>query len=176
MQSIKIENVVASTDINAIISLDKLAATLDDSEYEPGQFPGLMYRLAEPRAAVLIFQSGRIVCVGARNTTLAKEALKKAVADVKKAGVAVDESAMAVHIEGIVAAADLMKELNLEKLVALLENSEYEPERFPGLVYRLDEPSAAFLIFSSGRIVCTGVKSADDASIAFTKLKKKIVA
>ena len=58
-EKIKIENVVASTDIKKIISLDKLLGILEASEYEPEQFPGLVYRLDEPRVATLIFRSGK---------------------------------------------------------------------------------------------------------------------
>ena len=72
-EKIKIENVVASTDIKKIISLDKLLNVLEASEYEPEQFPGLVYRLDEPRVATLIFRSGKIICVGARSTAAAKE-------------------------------------------------------------------------------------------------------
>ena len=78
-KQIKIENVVASTDIKKIISLDKLLGILEASEYEPEQFPGLVYRLDEPRVATLIFRSGKIICVGARSVADAKLALKKTV-------------------------------------------------------------------------------------------------
>lgn len=174
MEKIKIENVVASTDIKKIISLDKLLTILESSEYEPEQFPGLVYRLDEPKVATLIFRSGKIICVGARSTSAAKEALRKTVKNIKKVGIRVNEDKIKVKIENIVVAVNLERDLNLDQLAFKLEDSEYEPEQFPGLVYRIDEPKVAFLLFSSGRVVCAGAKSLDDVKRAVRKLKKKL--
>lgn len=174
MEKIKIENVVASTDIKKIISLDKLLTILDASEYEPEQFPGLVYRLAEPKVATLIFRSGKIICVGARSTTAAREALKKVVRDIKKVGIRINENTIKVKIENIVVAVNLEKDLNLDQLAFKLEGSEYEPEQFPGLVYRIPDPKVAFLLFSSGRVVCAGAKSLDAVRKAVKRLKKKL--
>lgn len=170
-EKIKIENVVASTDIKKIISLDKLLNILEASEYEPEQFPGLVYRLDEPRVATLIFRSGKIICVGARSTSAAKFALKKTVRKIKKIGIRFNENTLKVKIENIVVAVDLGRDLNLDQLAFQLENSEYEPEQFPGLVYRIYEPKVAFLLFSSGRVVCAGAKSLDAVKKAVKKLE-----
>src|SRR3989344_8993903 len=89
---IKVENVVASTDIKKLISLDKLLTVLKASEYEPEQFPGLVYRLDEPKGATLIFRSGKIICVGARSTAAAREALRRTVRNIKKVGIRVNEN------------------------------------------------------------------------------------
>ncbi len=173
-EDIKIENVVASTDIKKVISLDKLLTVLESSEYEPEQFPGLVYRLDEPKVATLIFRSGKIICVGARSTAAAKTALKKTVKNIKKIGVRINEESIKIKIENIVVAVNLGKELNLDQLAFKLEGSEYEPEQFPGLVYRLDEPKVAFLLFSSGRAVCAGAKTLDAVKDAVKRLKKKL--
>lgn len=173
-EKIKIENVVASTDIKKIISLDKLLGILEASEYEPEQFPGLVYRLDEPRVATLIFRSGKIICVGARSTIAAKVALKKTVKKIKRIGIRVNEENIKVKIENIVVAVNLEKDLNLDQLAFQLEDSEYEPEQFPGLVYRIFEPKVAFLLFSSGRVVCAGAKSMDSVKIAVKKLEAKL--
>jgi transcription initiation factor TFIID TATA-box-binding protein len=173
-EKIKIENVVASTDIKKIISLDKLLTILEDSEYEPEQFPGLVYRLDEPKVATLIFRSGKIICVGARSTAAAKEALKKTVRNIKKVGIRINENTIKVKIENIVVAVNLGRDLNLDQLAFQLEDSEYEPEQFPGLVYRIAEPKVAFLLFSSGRVVCAGAKSMDNVKEAVRKLEAKL--
>jgi len=167
---IKIENVVASTDIKKVISLDKLLTILPASEYEPEQFPGLVYRLDEPRVATLIFRSGKIICVGARSISAAKVALKKTVKHIKRVGLRLNENSIRVKIENIVVSIDYGKELNLDQLAFRLEDSEYEPEQFPGLVYRIKDPKVAFLLFSSGRLVCAGAKSLDNVRDAVKKL------
>ncbi len=171
---IKVENVVASTAIDKVISLDKLLATMEASEYEPEQFPGLVYRLDNPKVATLIFRSGKIICVGARSTSAAKEALQIVVKKIKKIGIRVDETKIKVKIENIVVAIDLGAELNLDQLAFQLEDSEYEPEQFPGLVYRIADPKVAFLLFSSGRVVCAGAKSLLQVNDAVEKLEKKL--
>ena len=176
IQKIKIENVVASTDIKKIISLDKLLNVLESSEYEPEQFPGLVYRLDNPKVATLIFRSGKIICVGARSTAAAKEALKKTVRNIKKICIRFNENNLKVKIENIVVAVNLGRDLNLDQLAFQLENSEYEPEQFPGLVYRIYDPKVAFLLFSSGRVVCAGAKSLDSVKKAVAKLEAQLKA
>src|SRR3972149_608327 len=173
-EKIKIENVVASTDIKKTISLDRLLTALESSEYEPEQFPGLVYRLKEPKVATLIFRSGKIICVGTRSTSAAKEALRKTVKNIKKIGIRVNENNIKVKIENIVVAVNLERDLNLDQLAFQLEDSEYEPEQFPGLVYRIYEPKVAFLLFSSGRVVCAGAKSLNDVKRAVKKLESKL--
>ena len=173
-ERIKVENVVASTDIKKIISLDKLLTVLEASEYEPEQFPGLVYRLDEPRVATLIFRSGKIICVGARSTADAKVALRKTVKNIKRIGIRVNENNIKVKIENIVVAIDLGKDLNLDQLAFRLEDSEYEPEQFPGLVYRIYDPKVAFLLFSSGRVVCAGAQSLHAVKLAVKKLEAKL--
>ena len=86
-EKIKIENVVASTDIKKVISLDKLLTVLEASEYEPEQFPGLVYRITEPKVAFLLFSSGRLVCAGAKSLDNVKLAVKKLEARLKQLGV-----------------------------------------------------------------------------------------
>jgi len=86
-EKIKIENVVASTDIKKIISLDKLLTILEASEYEPEQFPGLVYRIFEPKVAFLLFSSGRVVCAGAKSMEAVKLAVKKLEAKLRSLGV-----------------------------------------------------------------------------------------
>src|SRR3990167_1564151 len=174
VQKIKIENVVASTDIKKIISLDKLLNVLESSEYEPEQFPGLVYRLDNPKVATLIFRSGKIICVGARSVAAAKIAIKKTVKNIKKIGIRINEDSIKVKIENIVVSVNLGKELNLDQLAFKLEDSEYEPEQFPGLVYRIYEPKVAFLLFSSGRVVCAGAKGISAVKEAVRKLELKL--
>ncbi len=79
-----------------------------------------------------------------------------------------------IKIENIVASAQLPSILNLDKIAFELENSEYEPEQFPGLVYRMKTPKAAFLLFSSGKVVCTGVRKVEDIEIALDTIFKKL--
>jgi len=171
--NIKIENIVASTALNVRIPLEKIVEHLEGTEYEPEQFPGLVYRMKDPKAAALIFSSGKIVCTGARSIADVKKVVKKVVKMIKEAKLG-EPKKYKIQIENIVASAKLESKLNLDKIAFELENSEYEPEQFPGLVYRMKNPKAAFLLFSSGKIVCTGVRNVEDIESAVKIVSKRL--
>ncbi len=170
---IRIENVVASASLNVQVPLDKVVSSLEGIEYEPEQFPGLVLRLKNPKAATLIFSSGKIVCTGAKSPKDTNDAIAKVVSMIRKAGIKVPRE-YKIQVENIVASAKLNRELNLDTIAFELENAEYEPEQFPGLVYRMDDPKVAFLLFGSGKIVCTGGRSIADVNRAVEKLDKRL--
>ncbi len=171
---INVQNMVASADTKKIISLEKLLRILPDGEYEPEQFPGLVFRMTDPKVATLIFRSGKIICVGARTRNDIKRAIEKVTKYLKEIGINISSSDIKIKVENIVISADLGMELPLDVLAFQLESSEYEPEQFPGLVYRIYEPRVAFLLFSSGRIVCAGAKSINSVNKALDILRAKL--
>jgi transcription initiation factor TFIID TATA-box-binding protein len=171
--NIRVENIVASAALGVEVPLEKIVSKLEGMEYEPEQFPGLVYRMKKPKAAALIFGSGKIVCTGARSLRDVNAVFKKVVNVVQKSGVRVPKG-FKMQVENIVASAKLDANLNLDKIAFNLENSEYEPEQFPGLVYRMVNPKVAFLLFGSGKVVCTGARSVEDVGIAVKKIHKKL--
>jgi transcription initiation factor TFIID TATA-box-binding protein len=122
-----------------------------------------------------LFRSGKANCTGAKNVEDVRKALDIIADKLKKLGVDVYKK-LDIVIQNIVATADLGGELNLtETATGLgLENVEYEPEQFPGLVYRIKEPKVAVLLFSSGKIVCAGARITEDASKAVEKLSEEL--
>jgi len=170
---IKIENVVASVSLGVNIKLEKLVSSMEGIEYEPEQFPGLVLRWKEPKAAALVFSSGKIVCTGAKSPSDAKLVISKIVQKMNKLGFRIPLS-YRVQLENIVASAKLDRELNLDVIAFSLPNTEYEPEQFPGLVYRMDDPKVTFLLFGSGKIICTGGKSIQDVKKAVSRIDKKL--
>jgi transcription initiation factor TFIID TATA-box-binding protein len=172
---IKIENVVASTQIGENIDLNKISREIKDSEYKPKQFPGLVLRTKEPKAAALVFRSGKVVCTGSKSVEDARRAVKQIVKMLKEIDIPVIDEPD-VKVQNIVASADLGVDLNLNAIaVGLgLENIEYEPEQFPGLVYRLDNPRVVVLIFGSGKMVVTGGKSPEDARKAVERISEEL--
>lgn len=171
--NIKIENIVASASLGVRIPLEKMIKYLDGTEYEPEQFPGLVYRLKDPKAATLIFSSGKIVCTGARSIEDVKKVIKKVIDTIKEAKIG-NPTTYSIQIENIVASAKLKSTLNLDKIAFEVEESEYEPEQFPGLVLRMKNPKVAFLLFSSGKIVCTGARKIKDVEFAVETLSNKL--
>jgi len=172
---VRIENVVAFAVLNRKISLTKLVEKMDNTEYEPEQFPGLVHRISDPRASALIFSSGKIVCTGAKTIKMAKEATKKVVENIRKAGIPMPKK-FRIIIENIVSSTkiDVKPKLMLEDIAISMQEVEYDPERFPGLVYRMRDPRIVFLLFGSGKIICTGGRSIEDIHKALGKLKKRL--
>lgn len=168
--TIKIHNVVASCSADSRIPLSRLAMELEGTEYEPEQFPGLVMRLQDPKAAALIFNTGKIVCTGTKSPEQAEEAVGNIIEKIKSLGIDVG-GINGLKIQNIVASANVGAELNLNQIAFELEGTEYEPEQFPGLVYRLDGPKTVFLLFSSGKVICTGGKSEEEVRESVEKLK-----
>ncbi len=157
------------------LDLQALALALDGSEYEPEQFPGLIYRVKDPKAALLLFRSGKVVCTGSKSSDQVRTAIEKVIKLIEKTGVTVIKEPEIV-VQNIVASADLKQKLNLNAIAISLglERVEYEPEQFPGLVYRLDQPKVVLLIFGSGKVVCTGGKKPQDIEAAVEKISAEL--
>ena len=212
-ERLTVVNVVASTRVAEELDLPDIAIQLN-CEYEPEQFPGVVYRVVDPKLAILMFRSGRAVCTGGKNKDNIHTGIERMIGDLRKAGIETwelddveievqnmvatyalfypedydgtarmdDNHTSVIDIEGgIRAATDEKKEeedsrirgiregeplaamprrLNLNNLTFHLpfDKVEYEPEQFPGLIYRLDYPRVVCLIFGSGKMVITGAR------------------
>ena len=174
-REIKVVNIVVSTSLEHAIPLEKMAATLSNTEYNPEQFPGLVIRSKEPKTSALIFSSGKVVCTGGRTMAEVKESIQQIIKSLEKIKVKITVTPQ-INIQNIVASGSVGMDLNLNVLAMRLENTEYEPEQFPGLVYKLRAAKATFLLFSNGKVVCTGTKSEKEVNQALdmliTNLKK----
>ena len=168
-KEIKIVNIVCSASLGQDIPLIKLAETLPNTEYNPEQFPGLVMRIRDPKTSALIFSSGKIVSTGARSMKKVKESIKCIIKNLAKINVRIKEEPK-INVQNMVASGNINMDLNLNALAMELENTEYEPEQFPGLVYKLPGTRATFLLFSNGKIVCTGTRSETKLNEAVDKL------
>jgi transcription initiation factor TFIID TATA-box-binding protein len=167
--TLSIENVVASATLNQKVDLNAVVKRYPGVEYRPEQFPGLVFRLKRPKTATLIFSSGKMVCTGAKSEKEAKRAVMKVVKELKKGGIIII-SKPEMKIQNIVASGGLGGMIDLEKAAYTLEHAMYEPEQFPGLIYRMSEPKVVILLFASGKLVCTGAKKEQDVYDAVDKL------
>jgi transcription initiation factor TFIID TATA-box-binding protein len=166
---INIENVVASATLNQKVDLNAVVKGYPGVEYRPEQFPGLVFRLKRPKTATLIFTSGKMVCTGAKSEKESRRAVMTVVKELKKSGIIII-SKPDLKVVNIVASASLGGRIDLEQAVTTLGKTMYEPEQFPGLIYRMDEPKVVILIFASGNLVCTGAKKEQDVYDAVHKL------
>ncbi|MCK4758138.1 MAG: TATA-box-binding protein [Thermoplasmata archaeon] len=173
---VSIENIVASTVLAEKLDLTAVALALEGAEYEPEQFPGLVYRLKSERTAILLFRSGKANCTGAKTIESVQKTIKTVSKKLEDAGLAGIIKKPEITVQNIVAVYDLKSDLNLNAIAITLglERVEYEPEQFPGLVYRVAVPKVVMLLFGSGKVVCTGAKQEADIITGVETLKKEL--
>ena len=164
-----IQNVVATAALGVNIDLLGIMKVFKNVEYRPKKFPGLVFRVKRPKTATLIFTTGKLVCTGAKSTKLAKRAVRNVVKALKKAGFIINKFPDVI-IQNMVASAHLGDKADLETATDILDNIMYEPEQFPGAIYRMDEPKTVILIFASGSLVITGAKSEEQVHEAAEKI------
>ena len=171
---ITIQNVVASAKFNQTVDLDAVVKAFPHVEYRPEVFPGLAFRLKKPKTCTLVFKSGSMVCTGAKSERNAKRAVLKVARKLKKAGIVIS-GRPEFTIQNIVASVDLGDVvIDVEKGIyaarRLRKRVMYEPDQFPGAIYRMEEPRVVFLIFSTGKLVCVGAKREVDVYKAVENL------
>ena len=158
---VSIENVVASATVEQKLDLNEITKKFPDTEWNPDQFPGLVFRIKIPKTATLIFSSGKMVCTGGKSEEMAVKAVRSVVQQLRKGGVKVKNEPI-VTVQNIVASINLGGKIHLEQAARTLPRSMYEPEQFPGLIHRMLDPKTVILLFASGKLVCTGAKKESD--------------
>ena len=168
-----IENVVATAAIGHGIDLRGITKVFRNVDYRPKRFPGLVFRLKRPKTSTLIFRTGKMVCTGAKSEKQARRVIRKVLKLLRKADIII-LSKPKVEIVNIVASGDLGENVDLEMTADIMGNVMYEPEMFPGLIYRMQEPKVVLLIFASGKIVCTGAKNEKQVYKAVEKISNML--
>lgn len=170
---VKVENMVACITLNTDLDLKLIAKNVPGVE-NPKSFPGLIYRLKEPKVAFLIFRTGKLICSGSRTRSNIDAALVILLEKLKKAGVTLTGKPK-VEVVNMVSSAAMDFKVNLDTIALESWNVEYEPEQFPGLVYRLDDVKCVMLIFRSGKIIITGATSKKQAELAAEKTREMVL-
>ncbi|MCI4396293.1 MAG: TATA-box-binding protein [Desulfurococcales archaeon] len=171
--SYKIENIVATVTIDQTLDLHEIERRVPRVEYNPDQFPGLVFRLDRPKITALIFKSGKMVVTGSKSTNELINSVRRIIKTFANHGIKISHQAK-VQIQNIVASGNLNVGVNLEEAAYKLENIMYEPEQFPGLIYRMTDPLVVLLIFSSGKMVITGAKREEEVEMAVSKIYKTL--
>ncbi len=174
-ESLKIENIVAVGVIADSIDLVELSNKVKNCQLDKKRFPGAVYRIENPKITALIFSTGKIVLTGIRNNKALTEGLAIIIKSLNEVGIDTLKEPK-VAITNMVCSYDLGKYININNVVITLnvENIEYEPEQFPGLVYRIKDPKIVVLIFSSGKIILTGGKNLEDVKKGLDVLEQKL--
>ena len=171
----KVVNIVASVkfEMEGLIDLNLIALKNKNTEYNPDTFPGLILRLLKPKSTVLVFSTGKLVITGLRQVDDVHPVTAQVIKILKKSRINILGEPEIV-IQNIVASGDLHIAINLNLMSISLMRALYEPEVFPGLIYRMETPKVVFLIFASGKIVCVGAKSEAFIQEAVKKLLAQI--
>lgn len=175
MEGLKVENVVASSSMESKIDLVKASEVLEGAEYDKEKFPGLVFRIKDPKTAILLFSSGKVVCTGGKTMEDARVSVNKVKDLLNEHGLETSDE-VDVKVQNIVASYGLKHDLNLNSVAMTLglERVEYEPEQFPGLVYRPRDCDVVLLLFGSGNMVCTGAKDIPALEEAVNMVKQEL--
>ena len=176
MSEITIENIVSYAQVANGLDIEKIAEKLPEFSYSPSEFLGLTLKLDAPKTAVLLLPSGKAVCTGAKKIEDAESSISQLIDKVKKAKIKTNKD-IEVKLQNIVVSANFEKELHLSSISKglLFDRVDYDPKYFPGLIYKMEDIGASVILFSSGKVVCTGAKSIEDASSAIETIKEKLL-
>lgn len=169
---LSIVNLVGTFELGVELDLLELSKDLE-SKYEPEVYPSMVYK-AQNELSILVPTSGNIVLVGVETPAALKQGLNEFLKKLSELGIGLDADSSNIEIQNIVAKGDLNKEIDLTALsIGLgLENTEYEPEQFPGIIYRGD--SSVILIFGSGKFVITGADNVHSINSAHNSIREEL--
>ncbi|KIY48329.1 TATA-box binding protein, partial [Fistulina hepatica ATCC 64428] len=164
-----LQNIVATVNLDCRLDLKTIALHARNAEYNPKRFAAVIMRIREPKTTALIFASGKMVVTGAKSEDDSRLASRKYARIVQKLGF--DAKFAEFKIQNIVGSCDVKFPIRLEGLAySHGQFSSYEPELFPGLIYRMIKPKVVLLIFVSGKIVLTGAKVREEIYAAFNTI------
>jgi transcription initiation factor TFIID TATA-box-binding protein len=165
--TIQVQNIVAFVDLQTQLDLDRLALTLPGS-YRRERFPALIVKLKEPKMSFLIFSNGKMNCTGANQIAKIEEGVSKLVDRLRRLGIKIKKDPK-IKVTNVVSTVDLGLTLQLDEIALNVDNVEYEPEQFPGLVYRPHDwpydSSPSILVFGNGKLVVAGVREVSEARL-----------
>lgn len=159
-----IENIVTTFDLKTEYNLVSLTDYLQNTEYEPETHPFLVYRPAQVQGTALIPTNGKVSLVGCKDKQQI-ENLGKHIVDTLSEITPEDLPSISnIEVQNIVLQGDINHELELPSIVVLLgmESAEYEPEQFPGIIYR-PKDGRTIMIFGSGKYMINGATTYSQA-------------
>lgn len=175
MTKIKIENIVAYAQASDLLDIELLSEKFSGASYNPAEFNGLSVKYDEDKIALIVLGTGKIICTGAKTLEDAEKFIKKVADRIKKIGFSIKKG-YKLEIENVIVTTDFNKEMHLSSISngLILQHVEYKPDDFPGLIYRMDDLCAVLILFSTGKLVCTGAKSIEDATKAVKMMEEKL--
>lgn len=168
---VDVVNIAASGEINAEVDIEQLAkdSELPVSNYDP-QVSAAFFRFEKEGELVILYRTGKYILRGRNDFDKMHDVNQQFLDFLSSKGINVSDPIF--EVKNVVCVGNLQQSVNLSQLVIHLglENTEYEPEQFPGLVYRPSYSRCVLLIFASGKVVITGGRSKEDDESAFSTL------
>ena len=177
MEKIIIENIVTVIQLKSNLNIEQLSNDIEDSKYDPNEFPGLVVNYKNPKIVAIVFSSGKILSTGAKNLNESENIINKTINKIQETENKIFLKSD-INIQNIVGSYDLSKKLDLSLISKnlMFENIEYLPEHFLGLIYKNNNLGTTIILFESGKIVCTGAKNFDDLYSSISLFKEKLTA
>ena len=180
---LEIENVIVASHLGKDIELIKLATELPNARYSSSVNPSVIIELDRTnpkfighkrlKAAGVLFSNGKVLVTGIASLQEGKEIIAKLKSSIRDIDPKISTK-RATKIENMVTRLNFGKRLDLQLISNAIPGSEYDPLRFQGLIIRVDNPLASFILFESGVAVITDIVSEAKAKKAFKELKNLI--
>jgi len=181
--NLEIENVIVASHLGKDIELIKLATELPNARYSSSGNPSVIIELDRTnpkfighkrlKAAGVLFSNGKVLVTGIASLQEGKEIIAKLKSSIRDIDPKISTK-RATKIENMVTRLNFGKRLDLQLISNAIQGSEYDPLRFQGLIIRVDNPLASFILFESGVAVITDIVSEAKAKKAFKELKNLI--
>ncbi|HIP90133.1 MAG TPA: TATA-box-binding protein [Candidatus Nanopusillus sp.] len=173
----KVKNLVISADLKTNIPLEKLAIELPNADYNPEQFPGLILRFEKETPTMLVFNSGKVIVTGSKSVKEAREMIEKLRSVLKQMEIKTSGD-YEIDVQNYVVSGHFEYDnIDLMNMVTELDFVQYDPEQFPGAIVRYppDRGNTTFLVFRTGKFVCTGAKSDEEVEEVIKSFEKEII-
>lgn len=157
------------------LDLKRIALRAKNTEYNPKRFHALIMRSRIPKTTALVFKSGKMVCTGAKNEIESRSGVEKFIKIIRQIGF-YEAKMKDYNIRNIVATVNFKMPIRLDTILyAFRVNCMYEPEIFPGLIYRPNDSRVVVIFFMTGKVVITGSKSTEELNHAYNSVLKIIL-
>ena len=170
---VEVVNIAALGTLGIEVDIEQIVedADLPVANFDP-EYNAAFFRFEEDGELIILYTSGKYILRGGDEFEKMHEVNSQFLDFISDLGIQVDNSTL--EVKNVVSVGNLEREIDLNTLtIALgLEQTEYEPEQFPGLVYRPSDSRCVLLIFASGKVVITGGRSEEEDNQAFKSLQQ----
>jgi transcription initiation factor TFIID TATA-box-binding protein len=173
MAELTIENIVVSTSIADSLDLLQMSKDMPRAKYNPEEVPAVILNLDRPRSVIMFFANGNMVFSGPKSIDEIDELLQVLSVKLRVIGISMAPEQLELKIENMVASTHYHKKLDLGKIANVLQQADYNPKKFPGLIYKLNDPNVVILLFDSGKIICNGTES-EEMSAAIDEMTQEL--